>query len=385
MYSDEIEKPDGRRARQRERGSSSFGWKSIVIFIGVLGVAFGIVLGIVPFEKLKEFFGASNGSDSGEGSTSAPTTAPIELLTCDDVSGECCNGLPSNCDLRASELFWPTVHNANHDDLLGNNRAPLEDALAAGYRGLLLDVCSCPNEDDTALEIVFCHGFCAVGRRSFEEVFTNINTFLDNNPTETIMINFEISVGDPPPTPSEIWTDIIKYTTALKTKTYIHGSKTEFPTMRELQAAGRQLILFKHNGINCYDTGSNGCIGRILEFHKYAQETDYDFSSVEEIETYSVSCPGTRGTSSTNDFYAINHFVTKWHGPSLDSAQKINTKSAVQARIAACERRTKLDVNVVAIDFWQEGGLLQVAQEINQARAKRRRSLTQRILGWIMN
>ncbi len=380
------ERPNGRRSNNRRdiqaRGGVCKCILPIVIFIVILGVAFAAIFGFIPIDELKNFLGMGNGTEggtSGQTSTPSPTAAPVELLTCDGVTGDCCNGMQSNCDLTPDELFWPTVHNAMHDDLLGNNRAPLEEAIEAGYRGLLLDVCKCENQDTKDMELIFCHGFCAVGKRTFGEVFTNMDTFLNENPTETLLIELEISVGNP--TPQEIWNEISQYE-GIKRKTYLHNSNT-FPTLKALQQDGRQILLFKHNGVDCSNTSNNGCAPRILEFHKYAMETEYEFQSEDEIENYPSSCPGTRGTSGRKDFYHINHFVTKWTGASFDAAKVINQKDAIINRINACEKLTKLKTSMVSIDFWQQGSLLEVAQEINKSRAKRRRSLRKRFTEWI--
>ena len=65
------------------------------------------------------------------------------LNTCDG----CCNGLISNCGLPVNEVTYAMVHNAHSskDDLFAgyNNLKPLEEALVAGYRGLMLDSCIC--------------------------------------------------------------------------------------------------------------------------------------------------------------------------------------------------------------------------------------------------
>lgn len=372
------------RDLSRGNGSSSMTCclSSLVVFVLILGVAFGLIFGLIPIEEIRTFFGAGNDNDTGN-TNEIPTLAPVEpapytFMQCPD-KGDCCNGLESNCDLTPGEMLWPTVHNAMHDDFLGNNRAPLEKALEDGYRGLLLDVCWCENRDTNVNELVFCHGLCAVGRRDFDTVFPNMNTFLNENPTETILINFEISVGNP--TPSEIWAVMSQFQ-GIPKKTYLHSGDT-FPTMKELQDNNKQILLFKHNGVNCDDVTSSGCTGRILEFHKYALETDYSFPDPDDIVNYPNSCVGTRGLGSTKDFYHINHFVTKSIGASKNAAEQINQKEVLESRIEECEKVTNLVTSMVSVDFWQEGDLLEVAQEINKNRAKKRRSLRKRVFDWL--
>ena len=51
--------------------------------------------------------------------------------------------LTNTCDLRIDELFFTAMHNANNDEnkLNINHKAPLEEALEAGFRAFYLDVC----------------------------------------------------------------------------------------------------------------------------------------------------------------------------------------------------------------------------------------------------
>ncbi len=59
----------------------------------------------------------------------------------------CCNGLALNCGLRLNKATFAMVHNAmsSRDDLFAayNNLHPLEGALVAGYRRIVLNSCVC--------------------------------------------------------------------------------------------------------------------------------------------------------------------------------------------------------------------------------------------------
>ena len=362
----------------------------LAIFFLCLGLTFGLVFGFVDLEKINSVIN-NGGSGGGTGtSTDDNTPATDDATTTDDNTnqapyvfnqcpsdGECCNGLPSNCDLRPNEMLWATVHNANHDDLLlANHEAPLEQALEAGYRGLMLDVCWCINGSGV-LELQFCHMICGVGYRDPLEVFSNIGTFLDNNPTEVIFINFEISHGSP--TPTLIW-EVMK-TAGLRSKTYLHDG-SDFPSMRNLLLDGRQLIVSKHRGIDCTDPTITGCTGRIFEYFNEVIETHYSFNDIEAVEDTSKSCPGYRGVGRSERFYSINNFVTSTLGPSEIAADVINRKAFLEKRLQDCESITGFETNFVSVDFWQRGDLLQVTQETNLARAKQRRSWFFGVKNW---
>ncbi|GFH55327.1 hypothetical protein CTEN210_11803 [Chaetoceros tenuissimus] len=355
-----------------------------IFFLLVLSATVGVLFGFVDIETLENFFtgGTSNGNtDTGTGNNddTTPSRPPFEYMQCHPFNdAQCCNGLDTNCNLKVDEFMWATVHNANHDHLLvPNHEAPLEQALEAGYRGLMLDVCKCPTSD-TTFEITFCHSLCGVGPRDPTEVFANLNTFLNQNPTEIVMINFEMSVGDP--TPQEIW-DVLRENTGLRQKTYNHlETEKDWPTLGNLLSDNKQLIVFEHNhDSDCVNPNNPGCNARVEPWFTYAVETEFDFDDVDAVNFYDTSCVFKRGAGGRKEIFQINHFVTATFGPSKSSADELNTYENIQARVEACERITKHPVGSVAIDFWQRGDTVEFTQTLNAERGKRRN----RLLSWI--
>jgi hypothetical protein len=345
----------------------------LVISLLFLGGAIGALIGIFDLETVKSWFGLeSEVADSGvidvEGRQDS--TIPYEFWQCPpEKTGDCCNGLESICDLHVNQVLFATVHNANHDNrtAFSNNLAPLEGALEAGYRGLMLDVCRCIN-DDGQEEITFCHGNCSFGPRDPTEVFTNINAFLNRNPSETLIINFELSVGNP--TAPELW-DVLQRVEGISSKTYIFRGGS-WPTLRQLRTLNKQLILFKDRGHTCSSGSIDSlCVESIHEFHQYALETPFTFTSVEDVEDFSFSCSGDRGRDGSMDFYAINNFVANslLGTPSKSASEMINEKRFLQQRLQDCEAITGLKANFINIDFWETGDVIQVTQEENQSRA----------------
>ncbi len=283
------------------------------------------------------------------------------------VDGNCCNGLETNCYLRVDEMLFATLHNANHNSqyvTFSNHKAPLEEALEAGYRAFFLDVCKCNNDDDSDLEVVFCHSYCGVGRRDPVTVFTNIVSWLENNPTELIIFNFEVSKGYP--YPSEIWS-LMKSISGIQSRTYVH-SGGQWPTMGSLLSSGYQIIAFYHNGPQC--PNNTGCTSYIQEFFDYTMETDYAFEDVEAVETLPESCTPTRGRYSTKDFYSINNFVTSKFGPSYSAAKELNELTFVEQRLYDCHKITGAMPNFINIDYWQQGDVPRATQEVNAFRGR---------------
>jgi len=198
------------------------------------------------------------------------------------------------------------------------------------------------------------------------EVFTNINTFLNDYLNDMLVVNFELSLNNP--TAAELW-DVIGAVNGINSKTYDYQGGT-WPTMKQMQNTNKQLIIFEHSGPSCTDNPTL-CVSNIQTFHDFTLETKYAFNSVAEVEDENNSCVGDRGTAGTEDFYSINNFVANslLTTPSMEGSEVVNEKSFLKDRLAGCEAKTGLKANFVNVDFWHLGDVIEVTQEENKLRA----------------
>lgn len=278
---------------------------------------------------------------------------------CSGSAPDCCMGLTNTCNLRINELFFAAMHNANNDEdkWNSNHESSLELALEAGFRAFYLDVCLCQGQ------VVFCHGNCIwAGQQDPTEIFQNIVSFLNKNPSELVILNFEMSYGDPKPI--QLWR-VMRKVNGFKKKSYVHNGGN-WPQVKNVLQAGKQIISLKHNGNTCHNTANTGCTRFIQEFFEYTVGTKYDFSNISEIQDIPNSCVGERGTQNRQDFYAINNFVTTtFPGPSEDDSIILNEDSFAKKRISDCEEYMNKNANFLAVDFWQRGDIPKIAKEIN--------------------
>ena len=186
------------------KSSSSCTWKRIVILVIFPAiVAAALIYFFAPVDRFNgndesptETFGGDNDTETAIKSDvpSAAPTSKFEFNQCVEKNDldVCCNGLDGICGLGVDEILWATSHNAMGTREGGyfvgyNHLYELEGSLEAGYRALSLDVCNCGGEYQ------LCHGVCTFGARSPTEVFNSIVKFLDDNPTEVIMINLQVA------------------------------------------------------------------------------------------------------------------------------------------------------------------------------------------------
>jgi hypothetical protein len=148
-------------------GSSCCTWSRIILMVVVLAVAGVLIWKFAPIdEAINSILPSYNSSTSVSGATSgnysvggsdfedvseAPTETPYQFIQCSNEGQDCCNGLDTNCDLRANEILYATLHNAmaTFEDgfIFGpNHEKKLEGAVEAGYRGVNLDLCNCGGE-----------------------------------------------------------------------------------------------------------------------------------------------------------------------------------------------------------------------------------------------
>jgi hypothetical protein len=218
----------------------------------VVGIVVGIIVWKVSSTKQETAVDTTTPSSTEQGTSTSPalsptttpspiiisiTPAPFSFMQCEDATqtqNNCCNGLDNICDLGVDEIFYAGVHNAMASFEGGflfqqNHQLQLEGALEAGYRGINLDVCNCNGEYQ------LCHGICNFGARDPVETFASINSFLDENPTETILIILEINNGvDETVDLDEVY-NILSGVDGLVEKIYVHNDRTApWPSLREV-------------------------------------------------------------------------------------------------------------------------------------------------------
>jgi len=317
---------------------------------------------------------SNNEGGGGNGSAPAPSPTKTPLFTyqfiqCADPSSNCCNGLEEICNLGVNDILWATSHNAmatkEGNFIFGYNHLyNLEESLNAGYRAINLDVCNCGGDYQ------FCHGICTVGARSPTEVLTNILLFLENNPSEIILINLELNSGAQGGSDVSLDTfaSLLSQNVAgFDEMLYTYDETQPWPTLQTLIDAQQRLLLFHFNGPTSCANGA--CPDGFHYWFDYAAETEFEFTSQADFGDTATSCAITRGAGSTKDFFAVTSFVTP---PNEDEAVNINAQAALQSRIQACSDYNGLDVNLLYVDFWSIGDMPEVVQTYNKALAARR-------------
>jgi hypothetical protein len=291
--------------------------------------------------------------------TATPTNTPTT------TGFQACNGYESLCDVPANQVLYATVHNAvsSIEDgvtIVPNHELQLEKALQSGWRGLNFDIGKCSDFTEQPVRLV--HGLCAIGSRDPIEVFTNIQTFLDSNPNEVLLMPIQIdnSLDGGSVSYAEIYA-ILEQVPDFTSLLYQHpGVGTPWPTLRELIAANTRILLFFYDGATLCVDSADGCPAGFHDWFSYAAETAFEFLTADELLVFTNACVITRGASGTRDFFGINYFTTI---PSASTAQEINQYALVKTHVETCAALNEMSPSLILVDYWNVGNVSDVVSD----------------------
>ncbi len=315
--------------------------------VRLVGAAVALVTAVVAGVAVSTASGAGNGQSAADG----------------------CNGHVELCGRRIDQVTFAGSHNSMSSRDLGWDLAMQQGDIVAqldsGIRALLVDTHYWDRrgtveggDDPTARYVIeaaladdrprpglwLCHGFCALGASSLDGVLAEIDSWLDENPHEVLLmiIQDETSAAD---------TMDAFERSGLIDHVHTHVPSTPWPTLGALIEADERLLVFAENEgepdswyQNVYDSAFT--------------ETPYTFA----VRT-DFSCEPNRGADE-NPLFLVNHWITSGI-PVVEAARAVNSAESLMARIEECRVERGRDPNVLAVDFAQVGDLVAVVDELN--------------------
>ena len=196
--------------------------------------------------------------------------------------------------------------------------------------------------------LYLCHVLCELGATPLGDGLTDIRKFLDENPDELVIVFVQDAVSPEETAEAFDRAGLTRYA-------HTHRRDEPWPQMRELIAADERLIVMAEErggeGPSWYHDG-----------FELTQETPYVFQSLEELEP-PRSCRPNRG-SPNSPLFLINHWIERVN-PSPGLAEQVNERRRILRRARRCARRRALVPNIVAVDFYDEGGVLEAVDALN--------------------
>ncbi len=299
-----------------------------------------------------------------------------------DISETGCNGSHDLCDRTLAEVVLPGTHNAmtaSADDHFGARQtANVGTQLASGVRAFMLDLhygvdreaivrtdfrsradqrrASRLNPIDLALtegveafigapseerQVYLCHTYCELGATRAVDTFRVIDDYLRENPNEVIVLILEDHV--------DAADAVDALTKSGLSRHALHWDPGEpLPTLREMiQRRRNVLVLAEFEG---------GAEPWYVPAYNAMEETPYRFENRGEF-----SCEPNRGVEG-NPLFLINHWVT---APDPLVAADVNRSEVLLDRVKECTEERERRPNIIAVDFYTRGDLLDVVAELN--------------------
>lgn len=324
---------------------------------------------------------------------SGSSAAPLQVRAC--------NGSAELCDRTIDEVAFPATHNSmsaadQEGWLFASHERAIPSQLEAGFRGLLIDTHDGVETDrgvytvlgqgsksrekltesvgeefvETAErlrsrigytgggdeEVYLCHAYCEVGATKAEEALGWVRDFLVENPYEVLIVSIEDDAD------ADDTAQAFKDSSLLDHVWRGELATGSFPTLRELIEARKRVIVMVED--------DPGDIPWMHAQFDLVQETPFSFSSAPELAP-PRSCRPNRG-SSENPLLLLNHWIDTSPAPRPSNARQVNARGFLLERARACEEIRDRLPNLVAVDFFEEGDVTGVVDELNGIEPKPR-------------
>jgi hypothetical protein len=311
------------------------------------------------------------------------------------VTVDACNGYPELCDRRLNEVVFAGTHNSMgsadiSDWMFANQEHGIIRQLEDGIRALMIDAHPAVPVGDrvkTILEdetnarasyeevlgregvdaamrirdrmmggtegepgVYLCHGFCELGALDMTSVLKSIRAFLIANPNEVIIIIVQ-DEGVPPRDIEKAFQE-----SGLIDFVYRGSVKPPWPTLREMVARDHRVLVMAEND-------SQGVPWYYSAF-EVMQETPYRFHDPAEFS----SVPNRGGTEGS--LLLMNHWIETAPHPLPSNAEIVNAHSFILDRARSCKEERGKIPNIIAVDFYATGDLIEAVATLNGISSK---------------
>jgi hypothetical protein len=195
-------------------------------------------------------------------------------------------------------------------------------------------------------DIWLCHTLCELGATRFTDTLTDMKQFLARKPQNVVVLFLENYVTD------EDMAEAFRSTgTAGMTQTLDRGEP--LPTLGEMIRSGKRLLVFTENEVEGVPWMNYG--------FEWVQDTPLKAQRPGDL-----NCRPSRGTEDS-PILMLNHWIDRFPPP-LSGNRKVLTERFLSRQIRRCERERQMPASFVAVDYYDQGALIDVARRINRER-----------------
>jgi uncharacterized membrane protein HdeD (DUF308 family) len=341
--------------------------------LAAAGVASGTVVAVLVVLVLVV---TSGGPESRGAPTSSPGT---------------CNGSAAYCDLRLNQAVFAGTHNSfsaadSPGWFIANQRRTIGRQLKDGIRLFLIDPHWGVESEDGRVRTDFeaegrdrnrvakgmppqvlkaaerltgrlgvrgsggdrdlwlCHTVCELGATRMVDSLEVVRKFLDDNRGEVVILFIEPYV--PPAEIAKTFerAGLDRYVATL-------ARDEPLPTLGQLVRRNRRVIVFT-------EKDADGTVPWYLDGFSFVQDTPLGATRRDEL-----SCERERG-SADSPLLMLNHWADLFP-PRLEANRPFQEKKFVLSRAHRCARVNGLPVNLIAVDHYDQGDLIEAVEELN--------------------
>lgn len=200
---------------------------------------------------------------------------------------------------------------------------------------------------DDRRDTYLCHGNCELGAVPMVTALGEFASFLEDNPNEVLIFLLEDYITSEDTEAAFEESGLIDHV-----HRYEGG---EWPTLRRMIDDGTRVLVMSEHGGGDPDWYHEG--------FELTQETAYRFESIDLMRS-DESCAPNRGQADS-PLFQLNHFISP--ADPVASAT-VNDYQFLLDRALKCQEIRDLVPNLVAVNFWGIGDVVEVVDEINGVR-----------------
>jgi hypothetical protein len=194
--------------------------------------------------------------------------------------------------------------------------------------------------------VYLCHTLCELGATNAVEALSDVRRFLEHEQGEVVVLLMESAVTEQDLEETFEQAGLLDFVATL-------DRSAPLPTLRELAEEGTRLLVLNEDP-------PSGDIAWIHDGFSFIQNTPLGPVSTS-------SCAESRGTRDS-PLFAVNDWVDS-EPPPVEANRLVQTREALLRRIRRCERDRGLPVNLIAVDHYDQGELVEVVRDLNRERA----------------
>jgi hypothetical protein len=196
-------------------------------------------------------------------------------------------------------------------------------------------------------DVWLCHTVCELGATKFTDALEDVGGFLEDNPGEVVAMFLESFVDEPDIEKAFREAGLLDHVVLLK-------RNRPLPTLRQLVRADKRLIVWD-------ERETDASLPWMQDAFAYVQDTPLGAKKAEEF-----SCDLKRGEAD-HPILMINNWVDVFP-PRIGPNRPIIDTTFLRRRARQCARERKQPITFIATDYYDQGGLIEVVDELNDAR-----------------